>query len=68
MAGGAVARDAVGLHLGLGRRDEVEVRLPEQVDVVADCVVLKLGKRLAVIEVTLRSDGTEAPIAHATGT
>ena len=30
--------------------------------------ILKLGKRLAVVEVTLRSDGYEAPVAHATGT
>lgn len=44
------------------------LRLPEQVDVVADCRVMKLGKRLAVIEVTLFSEGMEDPIAHATGT
>jgi len=44
------------------------LRLPAPVDVVADCNVIKLGRRLAVIEVTLRSDGDDAPIAHATGT
>ena len=44
------------------------LRLPVPVDVVADCNVIKLGRRLAVIEVTLRSDGDDAPIAHATGT
>ncbi len=44
------------------------LRLPAPVDVVADCNVIKLGKRLAVIEVTLYSDGDDAPIAHATGT
>jgi len=30
--------------------------------------VLKLGKRLAVLEVTLRSEGEAAPVAHVTGT
>lgn len=44
------------------------LRLPAPVDIVADCNVIKLGRRLAVIEVTLRSDGEDAPIAHATGT
>ena len=44
------------------------LRLPAPVDVVADCNIIKLGRRLAVIEVTLRSEGEDAPIAHATGT
>jgi uncharacterized protein (TIGR00369 family) len=44
------------------------LRLPGQTDVIADCSVLKLGKRLAVLEVTLFSDGDDEPIAHATGT
>jgi len=44
------------------------LRLPAPVDVVADCNIIKLGRRLAVIEVTLRSEGDDAPIAHATGT
>jgi acyl-coenzyme A thioesterase PaaI-like protein len=29
---------------------------------------MKLGKRLAVLEVTLLSEGDDDPIAHATGT
>lgn len=44
------------------------LRLPAPVDVIADCRVIKLGKRLAVLEVTLYSEGEDAPIAHATGT
>lgn len=37
-------------------------------DVLADCRLIKLGKRLAVGEVTLFSEGDEEPIAHAVGT
>lgn len=44
------------------------LRRPAQIDVVADCKVIKLGKRLAVLDVTLYSDDDGAPIAHATGT
>jgi uncharacterized protein (TIGR00369 family) len=44
------------------------LRLPAPVDVVADCNIIKLGRRLAVIEVTLFSEGNDDPIAHATGT
>jgi len=44
------------------------LRRPAQSDVIADCRVLKLGKRLAVLETTLFSDGDDEPIAHATGT
>jgi uncharacterized protein (TIGR00369 family) len=44
------------------------MRRPAPVDVVADCRVMKLGSRLAVIEVTLYSEGEDEPIAHATGT
>ncbi|TXS91816.1 PaaI family thioesterase [Parahaliea aestuarii] len=36
--------------------------------VIADCRLLKLGKRLATGEVTLYSEGNEAPVAHAVGT
>jgi uncharacterized protein (TIGR00369 family) len=44
------------------------LRRPGQADVIADCRVLKLGKRLAVLEATLFSEGEDEPIAHATGT
>ncbi len=41
---------------------------PEPADLVAEASILKLGKRLAVIEVTVHSDGHDAPVAHTTGT
>jgi uncharacterized protein (TIGR00369 family) len=44
------------------------LRKPEQRDLVADCRLMKLGKRLAVGEVTIRSDGLDDPVAHATST
>jgi len=44
------------------------LRKPDQVDVVAECRLLKLGKRLAVGEVTMRSEGISQPVAHATVT
>lgn len=37
-------------------------------DVLAEARLLKLGARLAVAEVTLRSDGLADPVAHATVT
>jgi acyl-coenzyme A thioesterase PaaI-like protein len=44
------------------------LRKPGQADLVADCRLLKLGKRLAMGEVGLLSDGDSALVAHATGT
>jgi uncharacterized protein (TIGR00369 family) len=41
---------------------------PAGADVIAEAQLLKLGKRLAVGEVTLRSDGLADPVAHATAT
>jgi len=41
------------------------LRKPELVDVVADGLLLKLGKRLAVIDVSLRSHGREELVAKA---
>lgn len=41
---------------------------PTPADLMAEGRLLKLGKRLAVIEVTLHSDGHDEPVAHATGT
>ncbi len=38
------------------------------VDLLAEGAMLRLGKRLAVIEVRLHSDGHPEPVAHATGT
>ena len=44
------------------------LRRPAPAPVIAHCRVLKLGKRLAVLEATLFSEGDDEPIAHATGT
>ncbi|MDE0780578.1 MAG: PaaI family thioesterase [Alphaproteobacteria bacterium] len=44
------------------------LRKPEAVDMIADCHMLKLGRRLAVLEVSLYSEGQDEPVAHATGT
>src|SRR5262245_27838714 len=44
------------------------LRRPGPVDVIADGRVLKVGKRLAVSEVTLLSDGETEPVAHVIGT
>jgi len=44
------------------------LRKPATCDLIAECRLLKLGRRLAVGEVTIRSDGQKAPVAHATST
>ena len=44
------------------------LRKPVQADVIAQARLLKLGKRLAVGEVTMYSDGGTEPVAHATVT
>ena len=44
------------------------LRKPARCDLVAEARLLKLGKRLAVGEVTIRSDGEEEPVAHVTST
>lgn len=41
---------------------------PQPGDLVAEAEILKLGKRLAVIEVALHSDSVDRPVAHMTGT
>jgi uncharacterized protein (TIGR00369 family) len=41
---------------------------PSPGDLMAEGRLMKLGKRLAVIEVTLHSEGHGEPVAHATGT
>lgn len=37
-------------------------------DLIAEGRILKLGRRLAVMDVTVHSDGHDEPVAHATGT
>ena len=44
------------------------LRRPPAGDIYAQARLLKLGRRLAVGEVTLHSEGQEDPISHATGT
>ncbi len=44
------------------------LRKPEQRDLIAECRLLKVGKRLAVGEVTVLSDGMAEPVAHVTST
>jgi len=44
------------------------LRKPAQADLIADARLLKLGKQLAVGDVTLFSDGEIAPVAHGTCT
>jgi uncharacterized protein (TIGR00369 family) len=42
------------------------LRKPAPADVIGQARLLKLGKRLAVGEVTMRSEGQSEPVAHAT--
>jgi uncharacterized protein (TIGR00369 family) len=44
------------------------LRKPAQRAMIAECRMLKVGKRLAVGEATLYSEGEDEPVAHATGT
>ena len=59
-------REAQGLLEAAGRIDYDE--FTRAVDLVAECRLLKLGKRFAVGEVTIRSDGVAEPVAHVTST
>jgi uncharacterized protein (TIGR00369 family) len=44
------------------------LRKPEARDLIAECRVLKLGKRLAVGEVNIHSEGLDELVAHVTST
>jgi uncharacterized protein (TIGR00369 family) len=44
------------------------LRRPAPRDLISECSLMKLGNRLAVGEVTIFSEGEEAPVAHVTGT
>ena len=44
------------------------LRRPANRDLIAECRLMKLGKRLAVGEVAIRSDGEDEPVAHVTST
>jgi len=41
---------------------------PQPGDLLATCRLLKLGKRLAVGDITVQSEGLATPVAHATAT
>lgn len=44
------------------------LRKPTARDLIAECRLLKLGQRLAMGEVTIRSEGMDEPVAHVTST
>ena len=44
------------------------LRKPGAADLIAEAKLMKVGKRLAVGEVTLYSDGSDEPVAHVTAT
>ena len=44
------------------------LRKPGRKDLLADCDLIKVGKSLAVGEVTIREEGDDEPIAHLTST
>jgi len=44
------------------------LRKPTQADLIAEAKLMKIGKRLAVGEVTIFSDGLDEPVAHVTST
>ena len=44
------------------------LRKPAQADLLAEAKLLKIGKRLAVGEVAIYSEGGEEPVAHVTST
>lgn len=44
------------------------LRKPAQADLIAEARLMKVGKRLAVGEVTIYSDGAAEPVAHVTST
>jgi uncharacterized protein (TIGR00369 family) len=44
------------------------LRKPTHADLIADARLMKVGKRLAVGEVTIYSEGTDEAVAHVTAT
>lgn len=44
------------------------LRKPAQADLIAEARLMKVGKRLAVGEVAILSDGVDDPVAHVTST
>lgn len=44
------------------------LRKPEQADLIAQARLMKIGKRLVIGEVTMRSNGADDPVAHVMAT
>ncbi|MGH6727525.1 MAG: PaaI family thioesterase, partial [Pseudolabrys sp.] len=44
------------------------LRKPARADLIAEARLMKVGKRLAVGEVVIRSQGEDEPVAHVTST
>ena len=44
------------------------LKKPGQADLIADARLMKVGKRLVIGEVAVRSDGDDEPVAHVTAT
>jgi|SRR5262245_43673428 len=44
------------------------LRRPGRADLIADCTLLKIGRRLVVGEVTIRAEGNDEPVAYLTST
>jgi uncharacterized protein (TIGR00369 family) len=66
----AVVLSAVG-HVTLAVTTNFNInflRRPGREDLIAEGRAIKIGRRLAVLEVTIFSDGDHDPVAHATGT
>ena len=66
----AVVLSEVG-HVALAVTTNLNInflRKPPQKSLVAEGSTLKIGKRLAVLEVTIYSEGDDEPVAHSTGT
>src|SRR5262244_3716778 len=40
------------------------LRKPGRADLIGECRLIKIGRRLVVGEVTIRTDGEEEPVAH----
>jgi uncharacterized protein (TIGR00369 family) len=61
----AVGRQPLAVRINLNINF---LRKPARADLIAEARLMKIGKRLAVGEVTIFSDGSDAPVAHVTST
>lgn len=66
----AVVLSAIG-HVPLAVTTNFNInflRKPSQKDLIAEGKAIKVGRRLAILEVTIFSESDHEPVAHATGT